>query len=82
METYICHLYFFTYLKLNVCEDRPLQGQEPHLINLFLSPVDHPDHLLILAQSSAPERLLDKWKERHQKNPDFSNNRLLQRDKE
>ena len=44
-------------------EERILQGQEPQLINLCISPFDHRDHPLILARSGAQEMLLNKWKE-------------------
>lgn len=46
-----------------MCEDRLLQGQEPHRTNLCTSPLDHSDHPLILAQSRAQKMLLSKWKE-------------------
>lgn len=42
-----------------MCEDRVLQGQEPHLTNLGISPLDQPVHPLILAQTMLP----NKWKE-------------------
>lgn len=48
-----------------MCEDRLLQGQEPHLTNLCTSPLDYLDHPLILEQSHAQKKkkLLNKWKE-------------------